>query len=69
MSYECTVHLIIHQWDTDGQRVKLPKRMKVEVSPEDDDGLENIHEMAMDKASDATGWCISSCSLKRIDFQ
>ena len=69
MSYDCTVHLEIHQWDTDGHRVKLPKKIKVEVSPEDNDNVEQIHEQAMDKASDITGWCILGCSIIRIDFQ
>ena len=73
MSYNCKVHLIIHQWDkeSDGKqvRVKLPKTMKVEVEAEDDDNVETIHELAMDQASDETGWCILGCSIKRIDFQ
>jgi hypothetical protein len=69
MSYACTVHLKIHQWDKDGKRVKLPKKMEIEVSPEENDSLDAIHEMAMDRASDITGWCILGCSLVRIDFQ
>lgn len=69
MSYKCIVHLKIHQWDTDGKRVKLPKKMKIEVWPEDDDSVEAIHEQAMDEASDTTGWCILGCSILRIDFQ
>jgi hypothetical protein len=73
MSYDCKVHIIIHQWDkeSDGKqvRVKLPKTMKVEVTPEDEDNVEAIHELAMDKASDITGFCILGCSIKRIDFQ
>jgi hypothetical protein len=73
MSFTCTAHLTIHQWDkeSDGKicRVKLPKKMKIEVVAEDDDSVENIHEMAMDAASDKTGWCILGCSITRIDFQ
>jgi len=74
MSFVCTAHLTIHQWDkeVDGKivRVKLPKKMKIEVSADDDnDSVETIHEMAMDAASDETGFCILGCSLTRIDFQ
>jgi hypothetical protein len=75
MSFTCTAHLIIHQWDkeVDGKivRVKLPKKMKVEVTAEDDGNatIEEIHEAAMDAASDKTGFCILGCSIARIDFQ
>lgn len=73
MSFNCKVHLVIHQWDkeVDGAqvRVKLPKTMKVEVEAEDADSVSQIHEMAMDQASNETGFCILGCSLKRIDFQ
>jgi hypothetical protein len=71
MSFTCTVHLQIHQWDTDGMRVKLPKKMKIPVTIEDEDNVSvsGIHDEAMDKASDITGYCIIGCSLIRIDFQ
>ena len=66
MSYECTVHLTIHQWDKEVEgkqvRVKLPKKMKVVVSIEDGSSVDEIHDAAMDKASDETGWCIKGCS-------
>jgi len=73
MSFTCTAHITIHQWDkeVDGKnvRIKLPKKMKIEVDAEDDDSVENIHEAAMDQASDETGFCILGCSITRIDFQ
>jgi hypothetical protein len=43
------------KWDTDGERVKLPKSMIVECDDE---------EEAVDKASDETGWCILSSRLE-----
>jgi hypothetical protein len=69
MSFKCIAHLIIHQWDTGGEKVKLPKRMKVEIYPEGVNSIDNIHELAIEKASDMTGWCILGCSLTRIDLQ
>lgn len=74
MSFSCIAHLTIHQWDkeVDGKtvRVKLPKKMKMEVESDDEQvTVEQIHEMAMDAASDQTGFCILGCTLARIDFQ
>lgn len=68
MSYECVVHLSIHKWDTDGEDVKLPKTVKVDVTVDEDDSIVEIHQEAMDKASDDVGYCIESCTIKRIDF-
>ena len=64
-------HLTIHEWDKDGQKVKLPKKMKVEIEIDEGETMTigQIHEDAMDKASDETGWCILGCTLERIDFK
>lgn len=45
------------KWDTDGQRVKLPKDLVVEIDARDRDEAE---QFAVDAASDKTGWCINS---------
>ena len=72
MSFTCTVHLTIHQWDkeSDGKqvRVKLPKKMKLVVSVDDDTSIDEIHDEAMSKASDETGWCIDLARIDRIQF-
>jgi hypothetical protein len=62
-------HLTVSKWDTDGEKVKLPKKLKLELEIEDDDPLDVIHEAAMDKASDEYGWCIDTCYLTRIDIK
>lgn len=66
--YDCTVHLIINKWDTDGEKIKLPKKMKLVVSVDDDTSIDEIHDEAMGKASDETGWCIDSSTIDRIHF-
>jgi hypothetical protein len=56
------------KWDTDGKRIKLPKTCKVQVSYDYDETLDIIHETAMDGASGSIGWCISSCSMNKIEL-
>jgi hypothetical protein len=62
------VTLKVQKWDTDGEKVKLPKTVKVEITFDRSDAIEEIHEEAMDKAADATGWCIESCTIENIKF-
>lgn len=70
MARDAQVTLKVQSWDKecDGKqvRVKLPKEITVGVTIEDDDVLENIHEYAMDAASDETGFCINSCTMENI---
>lgn len=63
-----TVTLKVQKWDTEGEKVKLPKTVKVEITFDRSDAIEEIHEEAMDKASDAVGWCIDSCTIENIKF-
>ena len=62
-----TAHLTV-KWDTDGEKVKLPKKVKVEIEIAPTDDIDIIHEFAMDKASGDYGWCIENCTLDRLDF-
>ena len=72
MNSKVVVHLSIHSWDkeVDGKnvRVKLPKKMKIELEISENDSLSDIHETAVDKASGETGFCINSTTLDRIDI-
>lgn len=58
--------LIINKWDTEGKRVKLPKKVKIVLDVGEDDTIGEIHEQAMDKVSDKFGWCIESCNLTNV---
>jgi hypothetical protein len=49
-------------YDTDGQRVNLPKEMIIELDDSADPSLESA-----DAISDATGWCVNSCSFEKYD--
>lgn len=60
--------ITVHKWDTDGQRVKLPKKVTSVLDVDESDTLGEIHEQAMDNASDQLGWCIESCSLTRVEI-
>jgi hypothetical protein len=69
MNSTAIVTLKVQKWDTDGEKVKLPKTIKVEIAfVRDDTTIDEIHEYAMDKASDTTGWCIDSCTIENIKF-
>jgi hypothetical protein len=65
-------HLTVHQWDkeSDGKivRVKLPKKVKVEIEVDGSDGYDSILNLALDAASDTYGWCIIGATLTRVDF-
>lgn len=63
---DAIVHLTVQKWDTDGQRVKLPKKVKVDVVIYPNDNLESIHDSAISAASDKHGWCIDSCTMDKI---
>lgn len=55
------------EWDTeiDGEiiEVDLPSEMILEVEAEPGEEEHIIHDEALDKASDETGWCIRSCLI------
>jgi hypothetical protein len=63
-----TVTLKVQKWDTEGEKVKLPKTVKVEITFDSNDTIDEIHEEAMDKAADAVGWCIDYCTIENIKF-
>ena len=42
-------------WDTDGEKVKLPKSVKLMMNPSED-----ISETISDRLSDQTGWCANT---------
>jgi hypothetical protein len=48
-------------WDTDGERVKLPKKEVVEVESDVDISLEGA-----DILSDKYGWCVNGFKIKRV---
>lgn len=50
------------KWDTDGQRVKLPKAVIVPIKKFDED-FDFVMESA-DFLSDHYGWCIESLSFR-----
>lgn len=50
------------RYDTDGLKVKLPRKLVFEVS----DDVDPEYEMA-DFISDKTGWCVNSFSWKELD--
>lgn len=51
---EYTVNNI--EYDTDGEEVKLPKTLKIEV-PSHIQGYEDIEEFISDEISNITGYC------------
>jgi len=53
------------QWDTDDQKVNLPKSIVVLV-PEDTHNTELI-DAVVNAASDEKGYCIKSCSIPELD--
>jgi hypothetical protein len=61
-----TVELHVQKWNTDGAKVKLPKKFKLLIDIEKNFTIEQIHDAAMDAASDHFGWCINSCTLHAI---
>ena len=65
---QAIVTLTIKKWDTNGKRVKLPKTVRVQIGYDYQDSLDIIHETAMDQASGSIGWCISSCSMEKIEL-
>lgn len=63
-----TAHLTIHEWDTDGEKIKLPKKMKLKIDVENTDSVGQIHDDAMEAASEETGFLILGSTLDRVDF-
>lgn len=63
---ESIVTLTNITWETDGERVKLPKSVKVKIYYQDNDSLDQIFDMAMDGASNGTGWLIKDCTMANI---
>lgn len=49
------------KYDTDGHKVKLPKRIKFDV----DENFDADEQLA-DLISDYTGWCVFSCDYRII---
>lgn len=50
------------KYDTDGAKVKLPKKIRFEV-----DGDFDPDEELADLISNHTGWCVLSCDYKIIN--
>ena len=48
-------------WDTDGEKAKLPKSMRLMVDPSED-----IDETIADRLSDKKGWCVNACSWRMV---
>ena len=65
---DITAHLTINEWDTDGEKVKLPKKVKVTLTVDGEVCFDTILYCALDAASDKYGWCITSGTLTRIDL-
>lgn len=51
-------------WDTDEEVVDLPDEVVIDLGEVEDDT--DLHEMAMDIASEDFGWCINSCEFEII---
>jgi hypothetical protein len=62
------VTIRVQKWDTDGEKVKLPKVVKIEIEYDRDWSIDDMHDEAMEEASDETGWCIASCTIENIKF-
>ena len=59
-----TYHVYEIDWDTDGEKVKLPSEFDIDIDVE---GLskEEIAEELSDKISDEYGWCHNGFCYKR----
>jgi hypothetical protein len=68
MPNNAIVTLKIQKWDTEDEKPKLPKNMKVEIEYDRDWTVEDFHDEAMDEASDSVGWAIDTCTIENIKF-
>lgn len=62
-----TARLTNIRWDTDGEDVDLPSTLVISVPKADaDDDEDAFGDLAVDAASDHTGWCISGCDVDEV---
>ena len=54
-------------YDTDGEKVDLPKSLIIDISEKDIDDLDDIECWVADWVSDATGFCVFGCDYEFID--
>jgi len=59
------------KWDTDGEKVNLPKEVTIELEEDGDYTLQElVNEFGADKLSDHYGWCVQGyCWKPHVDKQ